>query len=156
MTIDPFGIIAKVRAQRMPSVSLVSGSRQTAMSVWARKASNWSSPWKTGISASGFGVRVQAETGKPSYFRISAGAFAIMPKPRKPMRRSSGRTIGTRSPFVACLALLVERHLAVQAQHVHDDVFGHHRVAARRLDLAERHLAAACGWSMKPRPRPSG
>jgi aerobic carbon-monoxide dehydrogenase large subunit len=33
-SIDPGGIIAKVRARNIPSVSRVSGNRQTAMSVW--------------------------------------------------------------------------------------------------------------------------
>jgi hypothetical protein len=37
--------------------------------------------------------------------RTSAGAVAIMPKPRKPTRRCSGRTIGTRRhSFLACAA----------------------------------------------------
>jgi hypothetical protein len=43
-------------------------------------------------------------------------------------------------PFAVGLRLLISRHLAMQAQHMHDDVFGHHRIAARRLDLAERRL----------------
>ena len=84
--------------------------------------------------------RTQADTGKPSDFSTSAGAFAISPRPRNPMRRCSGRTIGRAQPFAVGLRLLIERHLAVKPQHVHDGVFGHHRVAARRLDLAERHL----------------
>src|SRR3712207_7676897 len=36
--------------------------------------------------------------------------------------------------------LLVQRHLAVEAQYVLEDVLGHHRVAARGLDLAEWRL----------------
>ena len=59
------------------------------------------------------------------------------------MRRSSGRTIRVRQPLAVGLRRLVVRHVAVKAQHVHDDVFRHHRIAARRLQLAERHLAAA-------------
>ena len=87
--------MAKVRAQKMPSVSRVSGNRQTAISVCLRNGSSWSRPWKMGTSAAGRGERTQAETGKPSDFNTSAGAFAIMPKPRKPMRLCSGRVIGT-------------------------------------------------------------
>jgi hypothetical protein len=43
-------------------------------------------------------------------------------------------------PFAVGLRDRIARHVAVQPQHVHDRVFGHHRVATRRLDLAERHL----------------
>ena len=39
--IAPRGIVAKVRAQSMPSVSLVSGNRQTAISVCCRNDSSW-------------------------------------------------------------------------------------------------------------------
>ena len=46
-------------------------------------------------------------------------------------------------PFAIALRLLVFRHLAVKPQHMHDDVFGHHRVAAIRLDLAERYFREA-------------
>jgi len=63
----------------MPSVSLVSGNRQTAISVWLRNGSSWSRPWKIGISACSRGVRTHADTGKPSDFSANAGTFAIMP-----------------------------------------------------------------------------
>ncbi len=67
------------------------------MSVWLMNCSNWSGPWKIGISSPSRGERTQAETGNPSDFSTSAGAFAISPSPRNPMRRCSGRTIGRRS-----------------------------------------------------------
>ena len=44
------------------------------------------------------------------------------------------------APFPIGLGRLVARHVAMEAQDVHDDVFRHHRIAARRLDLAERDL----------------
>ena len=110
------------------------------MSVWLRNGSSWSRPWKIGTSAACRGERTQAETWKPSDFRTSAGAFAIMPKPRKPTRLCSGRAIGTRRHSRLRLRRLIARHVAMQTQHVHDDVFRHHRIAARRLDLAERDL----------------
>ena len=51
------------------------------------------------------GERTHAETGKPSDFNTSAGACAIMPKPKKPMRLCSGRTIVTlRHSRLACAA----------------------------------------------------
>ena len=43
-------------------------------------------------------------------------------------------------PFLPRLRRLVVRHLAMQAQDVHHHILGHHGIAARRLDLAERHL----------------
>ena len=91
MTIAPLGIIAKVRAHRMPSVSRVSGNRQTAMSVWldeplelVRRRERSGSPRPAAA------MRTQADTGKPSDFSTSAGAFAISPRPRNPMRRCFG------------------------------------------------------------------
>ena len=41
------------------------------------------------------------------------------------------------TPFAIGLSRLIARHVAMQPQHMHDHVFGHHRIAARRFDLAE-------------------
>ena len=43
-------------------------------------------------------------------------------------------------PLSIGLSRLIARHVPMKAQYVHDDVFGHHRIAARRLHFAERHL----------------
>ena len=52
--------------------------------------------------------------------------------------------LGPNDPFAQPLAIglsrLVARHVAMKAQHMHDDIFGHHRIAAWRLHLAERDL----------------
>ncbi len=56
------------------------------------------------------------------------------------MRRSSGRIDPGPAPFAVGLGRLVTGHVAVKPQYVHDDVFGHHRIAAGGLDLAERGL----------------
>jgi hypothetical protein len=79
ISIAPRGIIAKVRVQKIPSVSRVSGNKHTAMSVWFRNRSSWSQPWNIGTSSFARGDRTQAETGKPSDCNTSAGALAIMP-----------------------------------------------------------------------------
>ena len=79
MTIAPFGIIAQVRAHRIPSVSRVSGNRQTTMSVWLRNGSSWSGPAKIFTSSPRRGERTQADIGNPSAFSTNAGAFAIRP-----------------------------------------------------------------------------
>ena len=44
------------------------------------------------------------------------------------------------TPLPIGLSRLIARHVAMQPQHVHNDVFGHHRIAARRFDLAEWDL----------------
>jgi len=44
------------------------------------------------------------------------------------------------APFPVGLGRLIGRHVAMKPQYVHDDVFGHHRIAACRLDLAEPGL----------------
>src|SRR5438067_675316 len=62
ITIAPFGIAAKLRAHRMPSVSRVSGNRHTAMSVWARDGSSCAGPAK--IRMSGFGPDADFEIGQ--------------------------------------------------------------------------------------------
>ena len=41
-------------------------------------------------------IRFWPDAGEPSDFNTDAGAFAIIPKPRKPMRLCSGLTIGAR------------------------------------------------------------
>src|SRR5438045_6421312 len=43
-------------------------------------------------------------------------------------------------PFAPCLRRTIAGHVAMQTQNVHDHVFGHHRIAARRLYLAKRDL----------------
>ena len=44
------------------------------------------------------------------------------------------------APLPIGLSRLIAGHVAMKAQNMHDDVFRHHRIAARRLDLAERDL----------------
>ena len=44
------------------------------------------------------------------------------------------------APFPVRLRRLIGRHLAMETQHMHDDILGHHRIAARRLHLAQRDL----------------
>ena len=43
-------------------------------------------------------------------------------------------------PFLPRLALPIGGHLAVQPEHVHDGVFGHHRIAVDRFQLGQRNL----------------
>jgi hypothetical protein len=43
-------------------------------------------------------------------------------------------------PLPIGLGRLITGHVAMKAQHVHDDVLRHHRITARRLHLAERGL----------------
>src|SRR5262249_18749662 len=66
------------------------------------------------------GERTHPETLKPSDFNTNAGALAIIPKPKKPMRLCSGLMIGALRHSIG-LSRMISRHVAMETENVHDD-----------------------------------